>query len=84
VLLDSFIPGMRVHYVPRHALGNLNHPDCEKGTVSSKGRFLVFVKFDKQTAKFGWDGTTANGCRPEDLRATGAIDTLIPEGRSNA
>ncbi len=27
--------GMRVRYVPNHALGDIHHPDCEDGVVTS-------------------------------------------------
>ncbi len=46
-----------------------NHFDSrsEMGVVSSKNERFVFVKFSKQLQKFGWDGTTSQACRPEDL-----------------
>jgi hypothetical protein len=28
---------------------------------------VVFVKFDRQLEKFGWDGTTSQACDPKDL-----------------
>lgn len=57
----------RVAYVPLHANGDLGHPDVERGTVSSKNEHNVFVKFDKQVKKFGWEGTTSQSCDPSDL-----------------
>ena len=57
----------RVIYVPTHAHGNINHPDCEHGKISSANEKFVFVKFDKQVEKLGWNGTTSRSCRPEYL-----------------
>lgn len=65
--LADLAPRMRVAYVPTHANGDLNHKDVERGSVSSTNDKYAFVKFDKQLAKFGWDGTTSQSCRPEDL-----------------
>jgi hypothetical protein len=65
--LFDFQKGMRVRYIPGHALDDENHKDCEDGTVSSIGVTSVFVKFDKQLRKFGWDGTTSQSCNPHDL-----------------
>ena len=62
-------PKMRVAYVPGHARGDINHPDVEYGTVSSDNGKNVFVKFDKQLSKFGWDGTTSQSCSPASLVA---------------
>lgn len=58
---------MRVRYVPSHAKGDVYHKDCEDGTVSSWNSSNVFVKFDKQLARMGWSGTTAQSCYPKDL-----------------
>lgn len=65
--LADLSPRMRVAYVPTHANGDMNHKDVERGAVSSTNDKYAFVKFDKQLAKFGWDGTTSQSCRPEDL-----------------
>ena len=64
---ELFPSGTRVRYVPGHAEGNEHHPDCEDGTVSSVNHRYVFVKFDKQLRKFGWDGTTSQSCQPGNL-----------------
>jgi len=64
--IADFTPGMRVRYVPGHADGE-NDPECEDGTVSSVTKLYVFVKFDKQLRKFGWDGTTSQSCQAMDL-----------------
>lgn len=58
---------MRVAYVPSHA--EWDKSAIEYGTVSSKNDAYVFVKFDKQVAKFGWEGTTSQSCKPSDLVA---------------
>ena len=59
--------GTRVIYIPGHAMGDRNHPDCEKGTVSSHNGVNIFVKFDKQLNRLGWDGTTSQSCSPDTL-----------------
>ena len=63
-----FARGDRVRYVPHHAYGDIGHPDCEFGTVSSVNDSGVFVRFDKQVAHLGWDGATSQHCRRDDLR----------------
>jgi predicted ferric reductase len=65
--LDQFTYKRRVAYIPRHAEGCLQHSDVEEGRVSSTNGQYVFVKFDKQTDNFGWDGTTSQACDPETL-----------------
>lgn len=64
---QDFKPRDRVVYVPAHAIEDKNHEACRWGTVSSVNDFLVFVKFDEQLNKFGWEGTTSQGCHPTDL-----------------
>jgi hypothetical protein len=65
---QQFGKGTRVAYVPIHANGDITHPDVEHGTVSSSNeKGTVFVKFDKQLLKFGWEGTTSQGCSPDSL-----------------
>lgn len=65
--LEEIQPQMRVAYVPAHA--QWDKSAIEYGTVSSKNDKYVFVKFDKQLEKFGWDGTTSQSCDPNDLVA---------------
>ena len=67
--LSDIRPGMRVAYVPLHAHGNVKHPDVERGAVSSCNSRYAFVRFDRQVEKFGWEGTTSQSCKPEDLVA---------------
>ncbi len=66
-MTTKFTEGMRVVYVPGHADGNVNHPDVERGTVSSTNDKYVFVRFDEQVSRLGWDGATSQSCKPEDL-----------------
>lgn len=63
---DAYI-GMRVAYVPVHADGDLLHPDVEYGTVSSCGSQLIYVRFDEQMEKHGFEGATAKGCKAANL-----------------
>ena len=65
--LSDFMSKMRVIYIPGHAFNDISHPDCEYGTVSSINDKFVFVKFDEQLNKFGWNGTTSQACDPNDL-----------------
>lgn len=65
--LEDFKRGDRVQYVPIHAFGDRTHPDCRRGTVSSVNHHCVFVRYDEQVARLGWDGTTSQGTLPGDL-----------------
>src|SRR6185436_3820561 len=65
--LTDLYPRMRVAYIPTHAHGDINHPDVERGAVSSKNDKNVFVRFDKAVSKLGWDGATSQSCDPADL-----------------
>lgn len=69
-MVTGFKTGDRVIYVPTHAKGDITHEDCEVGTVSSVNPYseTVFVRFDKQVEKFGFDQTTGQGCYTTDLR----------------
>lgn len=60
-------PLMRVAYIPGHAFGDINHPDVERGAISSANDKYIFVRFDKTVKKLGWDGTTSQSCQPDDL-----------------
>lgn len=65
---SQFVERERVIYVPTHAEGDINHPDCEHGAVSSIGQIgNVFVKFDAQVKNFGWPCTTSKRCDAGDL-----------------
>jgi len=54
--------GSRVTYVPHHAHGDITHPDCEHGKVTSINEAgTVFVRFDGQI------GDTNPACLMSDL-----------------
>jgi hypothetical protein len=61
-LIADVKPGEKVSYLERGA------DLVEWGTVSSRSEVFVFVKFDENVARHGWEGATAKACRPEDLR----------------
>ena len=42
---QEFCVDDRVLYVPDHAKGNVAHPDCERGVVTSVRRTYVFVRY---------------------------------------
>jgi hypothetical protein len=60
----DFKAGDRVLYVPHHANGDTNHPDCERGVVTSTNEVNVFVRYGART------GSQATS--PEDLQKVGA------------
>lgn len=70
--MSSFLePGARVRYVPLHAYGDHNHPDCETGTIRSLSQSdenTIFVVFDKDVASVGLDAN-AKACDRFDLYA---------------
>jgi len=42
----EFIRGTQVIYVPDHAEGNINHPDCERGIVTAHASYTeIFVRY---------------------------------------
>ena len=41
--------GSKVTYVPNHAKGEVTHPDCEGGTISSWNGWFVFVNYGRGT-----------------------------------
>jgi len=65
--IEQFKLNDRVIYIPRHVGKDRSHPDCRRGSVSSVNDHYVFVRFDEQVSKLGWEGTTAQGCRPDQL-----------------
>ena len=58
----EFKTGQRVVYVPLHAQGDAKHNDCETGTISSLGRNIAFVRFDRQVKELGWEESTSQAC----------------------
>lgn len=67
--------GERVIYVPNHADGDHNHPDCEHGAVSSSNHRFVFVRFDKDVANYGWDNASGKACDPNNLICVSEMTT---------
>lgn len=65
--------GRRVLYIPLHAAGDMNHPDIEKGVVTSYNSFNVFVRFDTQP-----EDAPGRSCDPEDVIFD---DTIEPEAK---
>lgn len=57
----DFEIGQRVTYVPNHADGNAQHPDCERGVVTSINDSIntVFVRFGADYY--------SKGCYPHNL-----------------
>ena len=58
--VDWFEEGQLVTYIPYHAKGNINHPDCEQGRVTSKNEKYVFVRFG--------NSSTSQACPPDQLK----------------
>lgn len=64
---DNFKPGDHVLYIPRYAHGDISHPDCEHGIVSSKNEVNVFVRY---YYKLGGLRENGQATSPEDLVKT--------------
>ena len=43
--------GSPVTYVPRHALGDASHPDCERGTIMSWNERGVMVDYKRNKCR---------------------------------
>lgn len=54
--------GQRVLYVPRHAYGDVTHPDCEQGVLVGTKQGVLFVRFYNQHP-----GADAKACSLELL-----------------
>ncbi len=61
--LENIQPGDRVIYIPAHAEGDINHPDCGIGIVKSKNDKFVFVNYTRN----GILQQTAQATDPSDL-----------------
>lgn len=59
-LEEKFPKDASVIFIPMHAYGDINHPDCKYGRVKSCNGTFVFVRFGV--------GDTATACSPEQLR----------------
>jgi hypothetical protein len=55
----DFTVGRTVLYIPMHAYGDRNHPDVERGVVTSRNDRTVFVRFGSDNH--------SKGCYPDDL-----------------
>ena len=65
----DFKKGQRVRYIPAHAEGDISHPDCNNGVVSSINDKWVFVKYDTPdlVMRSGDEPYTAAATSPKDL-----------------
>lgn len=43
--MAKFYKGDQIIYIPNHASGIKQHPDCERGFVTSAGEFTVHCRF---------------------------------------
>ena len=57
--LSQFIVGKKVRYIPYKAFGDIQHPDCEDGIITSTNDTHVFVRFG--------NNTTSQACHPDKL-----------------
>ena len=67
--VSEFKKGDPVLYVPSHACGDSQHPDCKRGVVSSVNDSRVFVKYDNLDCvmKTGNEPYTAQATDPVNL-----------------
>jgi len=89
VNIDIFERGTQVLYVPRHAHGDLNHPDVEEGFVTSARRVgevaLVWCRFwSKEDPTLLRTLSCSERCNPNDLfvkntRPQCVVDSWIAE-----
>lgn len=55
--------GKIVTYVPNHAQGDLTHPDCQVGHITSFNESCVFVRFHRYSASH----STSHSVKREQL-----------------
>ena len=60
---EDFKHGDRVKYIPPHAKGDVNHPECCSGVVKRTNEAYVFVNYIQN----GILQETAHATRPGDL-----------------
>jgi len=69
--MSIFKQGDEIIYIPYHANGDKNHPDCERGFVTSIKGDTIFCRFYIKNGKSDFYGlrTIANseGCNHRDL-----------------
>lgn len=51
VMLTDMHKGSEVVYIPEYADGNIEHPDCLKGTILTWNEKYVFVEVAKETTR---------------------------------
>lgn len=56
----DFYPGQLVRFLPNHAAGDREHPDCENGRVTSTNDRFVFVRFGQSEG--------GQACNPDQLK----------------
>lgn len=66
--IEEATPGTQVIYVPMHAKGDVNHPDCEEGFITSHNEHYVFCRF--------WSKYPG---RENELRTTTCSEAVSPE-----
>lgn len=65
-IMTNFSAGDPIIYVPMHAEGDINHPDCERGFVSSVKPGIVFCRFFYPNGELRTT-SCSEGCNPRDL-----------------
>jgi hypothetical protein len=65
--VSDFAAGDTVRYIPNHAFGDVHHPDCENGVVTSTNQKYVFVRY---YTKHGLLKHTPQATDPADLIKT--------------
>jgi len=82
--IEQAIPGKQVVYVPSHAEGNIDHPDCEEGFITStKGRviFCHFWRAGEDRLRSTLDSEYANAIHlvVKDTRPQTLVDAKLAE-----
>ena len=62
-------PGTQIIYIPDHANGDENHPDCEEGFVTSRRGNIAFCRY--------WSKHDPNSLRTTDNIEATPIDNVI-------
>lgn len=71
--------GTQVIYVPTHAGGDVNHPDCERGFVTSVKRETVFYRFWREDLSELRTKSCSEGCDASQL----IVADSVPQSRVN-
>ena len=50
-VMEKFLVGDMVKYVPFHAKGDASHPDCEHGIITSMTEHSIFVEYGTGTSQ---------------------------------